>query len=360
MNIVGLDIGTMNICSAKTSNSKEECIFSTSRNMFIEVDTGLTSISEIKNTELDYISMNNGEKDCLYIISEDCLRFSQIFGQTPRRPMSDGVISSTEIDGSIVMKSIIERMIGKTKDGYCVYSVPAAAVDRNIDITYHKKLFSRVLKDLGYDSSPLNEGMGVIFSECENTKYTGVAMSFGCGMTNIAVSYRGLDAFDFSIARGGDYIDSNVSKSLGIPISRITGIKENKLDLTNPTKNSKNRRESIVLEALYFYYQELIDHVIKIFFKEFSNKSSSLEIENAVPIILSGGTCLPNGFDVLFNKVLKENGSFPYNISEVRRAKDPLESVARGNLIYALWENKKKDQESNNESKKVENNSKIK
>ena len=350
MNIVGLDIGTMNICSAKTSKLKDECVFLSSRNMFIEVDTDLTSIAEIKNTELDYISINNGDKDCLYIISEDCLRFSQIFGQTPRRPMSDGVISSTELDGSIVMKSIIEKMIGKTKDGYCVYSIPAEAVDKPIDIVYHKKLFSRVLKDLGYESSSLNEGMGVIFSECENTKYTGIAMSFGCGMTNIAVGYRGLDAFNFSIARGGDYIDNNVSKSLGIPVSRITGIKENKLDLINPTKNSKNRREAIVLEALYFYYQELIDHIIKVFLKEFSNKSSNLEIDEDIPIILSGGTCMPNGFDILFNKVLKENGDFPYGISEIRRAKDPLAAVAMGNLVYALWENKK--QETSNSKEK--------
>jgi len=342
MNIIGLDIGTMNICSAMNlADNKIEV--KSSRNMFVEVDTDLTTISEIENTDLDYIQLEDDEGiERVFIVSEDCLRFSQIFGQIPKRPMSSGIISSSELDAMLVMGSIVEGLVGRVDNGRCVFSVPASPIDKTgVNIIYHEKIFSKLMNGLGYNSKPLNEAMAVIFSNCSKDRFSGIGMSWGCGMTNVAVSYRGIPAFSFSISRGGDYVDECVSKSLGIPISRVTGIKERKLNLINPTETFKNRREKQVLEALYFYYQELIDYVLKIFLKEFNNKSSDLEVDEHIPIILSGGTSLPNGFDQLVNSRFEKFNNFPYDISDIKRADDPLYAVAQGCLIYAMWEQKK-------------------
>ncbi|NLE06474.1 MAG: hypothetical protein GX638_16945, partial [Crenarchaeota archaeon] len=143
MKVVGLDIGTMNICSAIPAEKNSETTeIKTLRNMFVEVDTDLISVSEIENTDLDILQINDGSRERLFIISEDCLKFSQIFGQSPKRPMSNGVISRNEVDAPIILRLMIENLIGKTDKGYCVYSVPALPVDNDsIKTLYHEKIF---------------------------------------------------------------------------------------------------------------------------------------------------------------------------------------------------------------------------
>jgi len=338
--VIGLDIGTMNITSAIPIDGGSSEV-KTLRNMFVEIDPDLTSFSEIENTDLDVLKMADGEKERLFIISEDCLRFSQIFGQSPKRPMSNGVISRGEIDAPLILKLMIENLIGKTENGYCVYSIPALPLDNpNIKTLYHEKVFSKILQSLGYSSKSLNEGMGIIFSNCSSDNFSGIGISWGCGMTNVAVSYRGIPSMQFSLGRGGDYIDQCVSDSLGIPVSRITGLKEKKLNLKDPGEY-KNQREKQVLDALQFYYQELIQYVLKNFVNAFKSNMGNLEISESLPIIISGGTSLPIGFLDVVKDIFSKVADFPYSISEVRLAKDQLNAVALGNLTYALWDQKR-------------------
>ena len=344
-NVVGLDLGTMNIVSAKQSRNNTLEV-KNARNMFVSVDTTTISLSEIENTDLEYLVQKDGDEEKIFIISEDSLKFSQIFGFNPQRPMSKGVISQGEIDSIDVMTMIIKKLIGscENKDGYCVYSVPATPVDNpNVKVLYHEKVFSRVLDSLGYKSKALNEAMGVIFSNCGAEKFSGIGISWGCGMTNCATSYRGINAFDFSIARGGDWIDEQVALATNTPVSRITGIKERKFNLLNPKKEAKNKKEEQILEALSFYYRDLIEYVVKTFNKEFEKNSDGLDIEDAIPIVISGGTSRPEGFIDVFKELFESNSSFPYEISEIRSAKDPMSAVAEGNLTYAMWEKKKEE-----------------
>lgn len=342
MNVFGLDIGTMNVCSAKMNDSGKAEIKSM-RNMFIEVDSSMVSKDELDNANLDYVSIEvDGAEKC-FIISEDCMKFSQIFGQNPSRPMSQGVISKKEIDAVPVMSAIIESVVGKTDNGFCVFSVPASAVDNDtLKVTYHEKIFSQVLSKLGYESKPLSEGMGVIYSNCANEQYSGIGISWGCGMTNISVAYRGIQVFSFSVGRGGDYIDISVADSTDTAIPRVTGLKERKLNLIDPKKEAKNPKERLVLDALGFFYKDLISYVLKKFIQEFKKRSDVTNIDDEIPIIISGGTSMPEGFLDIFKDIFNKTTDFPYSISEIRYAKDPLNAVALGNLTYALGLSKEK------------------
>ena len=341
-NIVGLDIGTMNVVSAKQVESNIE--INQARNMFIEVDTTLVSEDDLSKTDLDYITLNDGSEDKVYIVSEDCLKFCQIFSQTPSRPMSGGVISKTELDAVPIMTSIIESLIGRgVEDSCCIYSVPGVPVDRDdIKVSYHERIFTKVLNDLSYKNKALNEAMSVIYSSCQDDNFSAIGLSFGCGMTNCAISYKGLDVFDFSVCRGGDYIDESVADALSVPVSRVTGIKEKKFHLLDDKFEGKNRKEVQVLDALKFYYQDHIDYVCKTFANEFKVRCDNLESDDSIPIIISGGTSLPKGFLEYFKTSFESYSNFPYTISEIRYAKDQLNAVAIGNLIYGLNDAQKK------------------
>jgi len=68
-------------------------------------------------------------------------------------------------------------------------------------ITYHTEIFRRFLTELGYIATPINEATAVVYAECEDTGLTALSLDFGAGMSNIALVYKGLDVFSFSVAK---------------------------------------------------------------------------------------------------------------------------------------------------------------
>ena len=340
--IVGLDIGTMFMISAH--QQKEKVKINTCRNVFLPISEDMISSSEIANSPVDYVESKDekGETDAIFIIGEDAHKFGNIFNQTVRRPMEHGVISSSEIDAIDVLTLMVEKLVGKAKNGYCVFSVPAPSIDSAIPpVLYHEKVFSRILSSLGYKSKSINEGMAVVFSECQKDNFSGIAISFGAGLTNLVCSYKGMPTLTFSVDRAGDWIDSSTASSLGIISNRVTSIKERGIYLINPSTSKKKERR--VKEALVYYYRSLIEYVLNEIVKEFNKASDNLDIDESIPIVVSGGTSLPKGFIELFKEIFSGIKDFPYNISEIRHAKDPLNAVATGALIYAAWDMKRQN-----------------
>lgn len=340
--IAGVDVGTMYLCTAVRSDGNQVEINSM-RNMFLPISTDVLETNELTNTELDYVIQkdDDGDDEKIFIIGEDAFRFSQIFGTEVRRPMSKGVISTGEIDAIDVLTVMLEKLIGRTEGGFVVYSVPAQSVDLETPpVLYHERVFGRIFSTLGYQSKHINEALAIVFSECKNSSYTGITISFGAGLTNVCCAYKGQPTLTFAISRGGDWIDSNVSSSLGVVQSRVTLIKEKDLDLLNPARGKK--KESRIREALAFYYDELIRYVLNVFIKKFEESSDGLNIDTEIPIVVSGGTSKAMNFVELFRKIFNNTKNFPYDISEIRQAVDPLTAVAKGCLLYAIWDQQKK------------------
>jgi hypothetical protein len=324
---VGLDCGTMNICCAR-SDSKEIKI---TRNVFLPIDKESVSISEL--TSINYIETDSGD---VFIIGDDALKLANVFGKEVSRPMQKGLISPKEINAIDVLSLIIKSLIGDTKDkdAYCSYSVPAEAIDEGRSVTYHEKVFSRILGDLGINHTAVNEGMAIIYSECEKEKFSGIGISFGAGMCNVCISYKGVEAVKFSTARSGDWIDNEVSKSLGLIQNRVTSIKEKYLNLEESFNVQQDKKIARIMEALQYYYSSLVNNTIKQIIKEFKEKVE-IEVDESLPIVISGGTSLPQGFLNLFKTSLSAY-TLPFQISEVRQAVNPLTAVATGLLIKTM------------------------
>jgi actin-like ATPase involved in cell morphogenesis len=340
---VGFDVGTGNLVVACQIDDKVQ--INSMRNAFISVDPQHVKASQMAETDLSYIELldENGQTESLCILSEDAFKFSNIFGSELRRPMKKGVISQSDVDSPEIIARMIKSLAGDTKDGKCIYSIPAQAIDDDsmAPVSYHTKLFKKIFKSLGYDAEPLNEAKAIIFSECSNSNFSGIGISFGCGMTNFNLSYKGVTVAEFSLAMGGDWIDEASSKASASVVSRVTNIKEQYLDLTKTSFAEFNKNERRILETLAFYYEDFLEQIIEHMINQFKEISDDLNANDEIPIIISGGTSLPNGFDTKFKEIFN-NYKFPYKISEIRRAADPLNAVAKGCLIYAYWlENKK-------------------
>ena len=323
----GLDIGTGNICSAIIRSDKTTEI-SSMRNVFVSVgDTADLG-------DVNYIKTSDGKS---YIFGDHAMVLANIFGQKCRRPMANGVISTSDIDALDVIAIMVENLIGRGNGDKCCYSIPAPPIDSQMNILYHTKVFERVLKQLGYEPIALSQATAVCYSQCENDAFTALIVDTGCGMSNVSLVYRKNPAIQFSTTRGGDWIDEQTAYSLGISApGRVTAIKEKELDLNNPIVG--NKKEKRIREALSFYYKDLIIYTLEQISKKFETDCADLEIPEEIPLIISGGTSKANGYLEFFRDVLQEYEEFPIKIKEIRQATDPLSAVAEGCLIKSISE----------------------
>jgi len=321
---IGLDVGTMNLVCAKPDNIQ------ITRNVFLPIDD---DISASDFSELSHIEDSDGK---IYIVGQDAFNFSNVFGQPVCRPMKRGVISSDEIDAIEILTLIIKDLIGdvKDKEAYCTYSIPAESLDSGKSITYHERVFGRILNAIGVNNAPLNEAMAIIYSECRKERFSGIGISMGAGMVNVCVSYRGVETLKFSIEQSGDWIDNNVAESLNMVPNRVTNIKEKYFDMTEGFSKHKNKKIRRTLEAIEYYYSAMMTTIIKKIIKEFDEKVD-LDLEEALPVVVSGGTSMPNGFIDVFRKEFS-NHDLPFELSEIRKAGNPLTAVANGLMIKSM------------------------
>lgn len=324
---VGLDIGTMNIVSARQGEDKKTRI-SRIRDAFLDLD--LSAKKMLKLSGVDFIE----REEEILIIGDAALETANVFGQEARRPLSQGLISAGEIDAIEVLGILIKHVLGEPseKDEVCYFSVPAAPVDDlSRDVVYHQGVFERVVSECGYDAVASNEAMAIIFSECAKEGFSGLSISFGAGMCNIALAVNTIEGLCFSVARGGDWIDSGSARATGSTRSKIVAVKESGIDLLNP----KSREE----EAIAVYYKSLIEYCLKHVVNEFKKISGKFSLPKPIPLIISGGTSKAGGFVEFFKQVFeKQKKRFPIEVSEIRHAKDPLNAVALGLCIQAQTE----------------------
>jgi len=328
---IGLDVGTMNLVCARSDQSGD---IKLTRNVFLPIDD---EISDSDFSELSHVEDSEGK---IYVIGQDAFNFSNVFGQEVRRPMKRGVISSDEVDAIEILTLVIKNLIGDIsgKQAFCTYSIPAESIDSGRSITYHEKVFGRILNAIGVNNTPLNEAMAIIYSECQQERFSGIGISFGAGMVNCAISYKGIETLKFSIEQSGDWIDQNVADSLNMVPNRVTNIKEKYFDMVTGFTHQKNKKVRRVLEAIEYYYSTMIATVVKKIITEFEEKVD-LDLDDSLPVVISGGTSLPNGFIEAFKSEFEKN-ELPFELSEIRRAKNPLTAVANGLMIKTMASSK--------------------
>lgn len=323
---VGLDIGTMNVVSARRTSTGIET--KRMRDAFVVFPKSKTRMLKLSDTS--YVE----REDDVLILGDAAMEMANVFGGDLRRPLAGGLISAGEADALSVLKLLIANVLGEpaTTDEVCYFSVPAAPLDQpDRDIIYHRGVFERIVEECGYDPFPVNEAMAVIFSECAPDGFSGLSFSFGSGMTNVALALNTTEVLSFSVQRGGDWIDKHASQAVGMTQAQMCALKESGIDLMKHQDSPE--------EALALYYKAMVEFSLDQVAAHFAQAAASYTFPKPIPIIISGGTSQAGGFLDFFNKVWrKKKRKFPIQISEVRAANDPLNAVAFGLLVQAMQE----------------------
>jgi len=332
---VGLDIGTMNIVSART-DSKGKTVTKRIRDAFVELPISAKKMLKL-NKKVSYVEEDNR----LLILGDEALEFASVFGKTARRPLQDGLINPSEQGSLDVLMFMIENVLGEPQreNEVCYFSIPADPIDnKDRNTVYHKGIFERIISELGYDPVASNEAEAIVFSECSDTDFNALAFSFGSGMTNICMVLNTFNCLEFSVCRGGDWIDKGVATSTGKTQGLVTSLKEKGFDLNDP--------QDRIQEALSFYYKELILYGLKYVSQKFIQSANQFGLQKEIPVIVSGGTSKPKGFVEFFQKTFDKNKKrYPFKISEIRQATDPLNAVAYGLLVQATQEEQEEQEE---------------
>jgi actin-like ATPase involved in cell morphogenesis len=252
-----------------------------------------------------------------------------------KRPMKDGCVNPKEQDAFQIMNIMVHSLLDDVKNDKEIlcYCIPANAINEETDADYHRKLVEAIFKayksEAGWtvDARPINEGMALVYAELKEKMFTGVGVSCGAGMVNVAFSLFGAPVFTFALVNSGDWIDKQAAKATGETIAFINKQKT-KIDLGKEPTN-------LVERAIKTQYELMIEKTVVGIKKGLeNNKEKNAKLDAPVDFIVAGGTSSPPGFDKLFEKLLRE-AKLPVEVGKVIRPADPLFSVARGCLIAA-------------------------
>lgn len=321
---LGLDIGTSRIVVARNAERKYQ--YEAELNAFVTLPHTRLAESLLQRENV-FHEVQGSE---MVVAGNDAQKFAEVFHAETRRPMRQGVLNPNEAHSLAVVRRIITKLVGKAAvEGQKVFfSVPSPGPDGEGGIAYHSASIRQVLTELGYEATPIEEGLAVVFGELGACNYTGIGISCGSGLCNVCLAVLSVPVISFSIPKAGDYIDAKAAEVTGEIATRLRVQKEESFQL-----NGMNGDR--VQNALMVYYEEMLANLVDALRTHISATQRLPKLDQAIPLVLSGGTALPRGFLELFGKALRSS-DFPVRLSEVRMSADALNSTARGALMAAL------------------------
>jgi hypothetical protein len=321
---LGLDVGTSRVVVAQRAS--EDFQYSSQLNAFVNIPFSKLTASVLEREGIPH-SVQNSE---IIVHGNESEKFAELMGVEIRRPMTRGTLDAKEPEGLGQIRQIITSMVGnasKAGDRLC-FTVPAPPLGSEDSLTYHESTMRQLLGSLGYETKPINEGLAVIYGELESSNYTGIGISCGGGLCNVAMAYLSVPVLSFSVPKAGDFIDASAAAMTGERVNRIRIIKEEEFHLNGMHADK-------LQQVIGVYYDDMIDTLMHGLKEAFSKTRNLPRIGKPIPLVLSGGTALPGGFRDRFEERLRAI-DFPVGISEVRLAVSPLHAAAKGALVAAL------------------------
>lgn len=322
---IGLDIGTSRIVAAKRNASDQDQL-DAQLNAFVGLPYSKLTESIFARESVPHL-VEGGQ---ILVYGNEAARFARRFNLETRRPMTKGLLNATEPNSPAMVRRLVSAVLGEApKQGTKLcFSIPGVPADSPDDLTYHEKTLQQMLSSLGYEVTSVNEGLAVILAELDETNYTGIGISFGGGMCNVCMAYLSIPVFSFSISKAGDFIDTSAASVVGESVTRIRTVKEDAFHINGYPSDR-------VQQALGVYYDELIRMVAARLKKSIADAQHVAPVDRPIPLVVSGGTSMPEGFVQRFSDILDEIDP-GISFAEIRAAADPLNTTAKGALVAAL------------------------
>jgi hypothetical protein len=320
---VGLDVGTSRIVTARQVDQNIK--YESQLNAFVTIPYSKMTENVLRKENVSHTVDGNE----IVVHGNEAERFADLLKKEIRRTMARGVLNSSEPDSVKLIRAITSTLTGKAEKGQKLcFTVPAAPIGAEENLTYHEATLREILTGLGYEVQSINEGLAVVYGELESSNYTGIGISCGGGLCNVCFAYLSVPVLSFSIPKAGDFIDASAASVLGERANRVRLLKEQSFYMNG-------NFEDQLKQVLGVYYDDMIHALVAGMRTAFIGARNMPKLARPVPLVLSGGTAMPKGFRERFEKILGES-EFPVEVSEIRVAADPLTSSAKGAMVAAL------------------------
>ena len=320
---IGLDVGTSRIVAARQTG--QEIKYGTQLNAFVAIPYSKMTESVLHKEGVPHTI----EANEIIVHGNESERFADLLNKDIRRPMLRGLLNPEEPDSVRLIHEITTALLGKAEKGQKLcFTVPAAPVGAEENLTYHEATIRQVVGELGYSVKSISEGLAVVYGEMESTNYTGIGISCGGGLCNVCLAYLSVPVVTFSVPKAGDFIDSSAASVTGERANRMRIVKEQSFNINGHFADK-------LQQILGVYYDDMIQALVAGLRNAFQSARNLPKMSKPIPLVLSGGTAMPKGFRDRFEKILRER-EFPIELSEIRMAADPLTTTAKGALVAAL------------------------
>lgn len=332
---LGLDVGTSFLVTGRF-DADGKIHFKKLRDCFLELEPktpiNKTFIKKgLDDRKAPYIEKSGN----FYVLGEDAFLMANERHVNTRRPMHRGVLSPQEEEAFPILKELIKRLVGKPRaeKERLVFSIPAKPIDAEFDQLFHQDMVRSFITSLGYDAHPMNEGEALAYSELIDDGLTGIAISCGAGMMNVAILSSGDPVVTFSTSKSGDWVDHQAAIATNMTDGIIQQEKESPdLDLMSPDPTNQ------IHAAIAVYYGNLLVYTLEQIAHDLRFSPALPKFKDPVPLVVAGGSSLPKGFIPKFEQALGAVKVMPVEISEIRHAADPLHAVANGLTLAASME----------------------
>lgn len=321
---IGLDVGTSRIVVARAAGKKYT--YDAQLNAFFTLPYSRLAESLLQRENV----LHHMDGDEIVVSGDDAEKLAEVFHAETRRPMKEGILNAQEPHALEVVRSLVTKLLGKAAaPGQKVFfSIPAPTAGNEGGIRHHRESIRQILTELGYEPMPLEEGLAVVFGELSASNYSGIGISCGSGLCNVCLAVLSVPVLSFSVSKAGDFIDTQAALVTGDVATRLRVQKEQGFRLNGMNGSRVNN-------ALTVYYDQVIENLVKSLKESISSAPKLPKMTQAIPLVLAGGTVIPDGFFERFRTALQTN-ELPVKLSEVRVSTEPLNSTARGLLMAAL------------------------
>jgi len=328
---VGVDIGTCTIVlSRRTVDGKFVNKFH--RNMLYPLEISEESTDLLSKSNYLYVKVD--EK--YFIVGDDALNLVNAIGKGEViRPMQNGILNPSLKESVNLLFYIIKAVVGDPiiENEPLRFSLPADPLDSNMNNKFHQMVLQGFFDKMGFDAKPVNEAMAICYdcnpilkSDEGDVPLSGIMISAGGGMWNVAMALKGMSLVEFSCTKSGDYLDEQVALMTGSKKSKVIRIKEKQLNLDKLDPNDR------IQTALSVYYDEMIDRMVHHIGNKFQNINS--EVDGEIEIVVAGGSSMAPGFCERLRSAIKKS-NIPFKIYRIRHSTTPFYSVSTGCCLRA-------------------------
>lgn len=265
---------------------------------------------------------------------------AQWLSRVPRTALlTDGLVPSDDAPARQMLNLLIESIMpkGSSQNNICVLTIPGAR-DGSNQANRNEAFLCHLVKMRGYTPVVINPAEAALLANCSDAAFTGLSLVMGAETTTVCVARLGIVLASETLAVGGNWIDSEMSRQFKVQMFDETGnayldlesIRQWNLDNSPHLIHAHGDRER-KLSRLYSVVQERVVRSIR---ELIDQPPVRAELNNQrLSIMAAGGAVKVNGFaDLLTEQLIQHD--IADKILAVKTAPDPETAVLRGALIY--------------------------